>query len=133
NDRLVETIESDEILVDIGSTVNLTTYYTPDGEGRCVVEGAAYYSGKITYMKSTIVNVFIQKRNIFEEHKYLIVSTLLLLFALLSVHFYGRFSADKKTHDFGSVSGRYDSVENNLDTLARRGERLKKKISRMRH
>ncbi|NOQ38184.1 hypothetical protein GQ472_04820 [archaeon] len=133
NDRLVETIESDEILVDVGSTVNLTTYYTPEDEGRCVVEGAAYYSGKITYMKSTIVNVFIQKSNIFEEHKYLIISTLLLLFALLSVHFYGRFSAEKKTHDFGSVSGKYDSVENNLETLARRGERLKKKISRMRH
>jgi len=57
NDEIVQVIESDELEVAPGSSVNLTTYFTPSEPGQYVIEGYVLYSKKITEKKSSILNV----------------------------------------------------------------------------
>ncbi len=57
DDRIVGVLESDELDVPVGETVNLTTYFTPKEQGRYIVKGNVYYSKKITFPKESIINV----------------------------------------------------------------------------
>jgi len=56
-DKLVEVLESEEIDVAVGETINLTTYFRPTEIGRYEIKGVVYYSKKVTEEKSTILNV----------------------------------------------------------------------------
>ncbi len=57
SDKIISVLESDEITVPAGETVNLTTYFTPKEQGRYIVKGEVYYSKKTTFPKEGIINV----------------------------------------------------------------------------
>ncbi len=54
---LKDVVESEEMRVEVGETVNLTAFYKPQEVGKYEIIGIVYYSGKITEEKSTILNV----------------------------------------------------------------------------
>ncbi|MHA1289009.1 MAG: COG1470 family protein [Candidatus Thorarchaeota archaeon] len=56
-EKLIDLLESDELDIAPGETVNLTTYYTPNEVGRYVIRGKVYYSKKVTYPSEGILNV----------------------------------------------------------------------------
>ena len=57
DDRLVEIIESEELYVPVGETIEFPSYFTPKEQGRYVINGYVVYSKKITPEKGTILNV----------------------------------------------------------------------------
>jgi hypothetical protein len=57
DNKIIEIIETDEIDVDLKETVDIIHYFTPDKPGRYVINGKIYYNRKITYEKSSILNV----------------------------------------------------------------------------
>jgi len=56
-EALKEVIDSEEIRVEVGETVNLTAFYKAEEVGRYEAFCTVFYSGKITDEKSTILNV----------------------------------------------------------------------------
>ena len=55
--RIMHLLESEEIVVQPGESVNLTSYFTPQETGKYSVKGRVYYSKKLTFPKEAIVNV----------------------------------------------------------------------------
>ncbi|MCK5473820.1 MAG: hypothetical protein KAI53_00295 [Candidatus Aenigmarchaeota archaeon] len=127
-DKLIETLESDERSVAVGETVNLTTYYNPNMQGRHFVEGYVYYSGKTTYRKGTVINVFStgKKSAFFEGHTYFIYTTILLLLLFFLKRIRGAFS--NRSVSYESVTGKYEGIENTIERLTRKTKKLKRKI-----
>ncbi|NOR84841.1 hypothetical protein GQ473_01880 [archaeon] len=132
-DKLIDTLESEERTVAVGETINLSTYYSPKMQGRYFVEGYVYYSGKTTYRKGTVINVFPldKKRVFFEEHMYFIYVTVILFLLFLLKWAFRGFS--KRSIAYDSVIGKYDGVENTLERLTRKTKRLKRKIEQKNH
>ena len=56
-DNIVEVIETDEVDVASGETVDLISFYTPKSPGRYVVTGRVQYNKKLTYEKGSVINV----------------------------------------------------------------------------
>ncbi len=127
-DKLIETLESDERTVAVGETVNMTTYYNPNMQGRHFVEGYVYYSGKTTYRKGTVINVFSvdKKSAFFEEHTYFIYTTIILLLLFFLKRIRGVFS--NRFVSYESVTGKYEGIENTIERLTRKTKKLKRKI-----
>ena len=61
--RIVELLESEELLVQPGSEMNLTTFFTPKEPGRYIIKGRVYYGNKQTFENTGIVNVLGTKIN----------------------------------------------------------------------
>lgn len=57
DDNIVQVIETDEIDVESGETVDLSTFFTPKQPGRYVVLGRILYNKKLTYEKGSVINV----------------------------------------------------------------------------
>ncbi len=134
NEVLIETLESDELEVPIGKTVNLTAYYTPQNPGRYTINGVVYYSGKMTYEKGTIINVSPTEKlsgsvNSLEKRMVLLG---LLAFFLITLYLWNRAkNSGYKDYDLKSVSGKFNTVENNLEKIIRDTKRMNKKIQRL--
>jgi len=134
NGILIETLESDELEVPIGKTVNLTVYYTPLKPGRYTINGVVYYSGKMTYEKGTVLNIspaekLIGSVNSLDKR---IVVAILLTFLIITLYLqYRTKNSGYKDHDLKSVSGKFTSVENNLEKIMRDTKRMNKKIQRL--
>ncbi len=133
DDDLVDTLESDEMLVGIGDTVNLSTYYTPEVSGRYAVDGIVYYSGKSTYQKGTVINVFPseQSSSIFVEYRYLLITSFVLFLAFLLMRMFGNISG-KSTRKINSISQKYEAIDTSFDKAARKSKSLRRKIRHMR-
>ena len=56
-EELVSVLESEELMVAVGETVNLTTYFTPKKSGRYIARGVVFYEKKVTFTKDGIINV----------------------------------------------------------------------------
>lgn len=56
-DEIIELLESDELRVEPGERVELTTYIQPSVAGRYLITGRVLYNNKLTFEKGTIVNV----------------------------------------------------------------------------
>ncbi len=57
NGRVVQLLETEEVVVDVGETTNLTTFFTPKGPGRYIIRGRIYYGNKQTFENTGIINV----------------------------------------------------------------------------
>ncbi len=55
--RLVKTIDTDTYNVPAGQTASIETFFNPTEPGRYIVAGRVLYNGKLTFQKSTIINV----------------------------------------------------------------------------
>ncbi len=134
DDDLVGMIESDEMLVGVGDTVNLTTYYTPDVSGRYAVEGVVYYSGKSTYQKGTVINVYSseQSSSIFVEYRYLLFTSFVIFLVFLSMRMFGNIS-ERSTVNIDSISQKYDAIDASFDKAARKSDRLRRKIRHLKN
>ncbi|NOQ55258.1 MAG: hypothetical protein GQ477_00465 [Nanohaloarchaea archaeon] len=134
DDVLVDMIESDEMFVEVGGTINLTAYYTPKRTGIYTVEGIVHYSGKSTYTKGTVLNVFsdTQNNNFFVEYKYLITMASVLFLVFFSMKVSGDILGKSKV-DMDSTSQKYKKIDTSFDDAARKGERLKRKIRHMKY
>jgi len=132
DDDLVDTLESDEMIIRVGDTVNLTTYYTPEIYGRYAVDGIVYYSGKSTYRKGTIINVFPDEQNssIFVEYRYLMMTSFVLLLAFLLMRMFGNVSG-RATDKLDSISQKYEAIDTSFDKAARKSKSLRLKIRHM--
>ena len=58
NNQLLAVPESEEVDIAPGEKVNLISYFTPDTEGRHIVNGRIYYNKKITYEKTSEFRVY---------------------------------------------------------------------------
>jgi len=56
-ERLVEISESEELEVDVGKTVVMSSYFSPEETGKYVVRGRVVYGGKTTETKESYINV----------------------------------------------------------------------------
>jgi len=134
NEILIETLESDELEVPIGETANLTAYYTPIKPGKYTINGVVYYSGKMTYEKGTVINVSPAEKltgSVNSLDKRMVVA-ILLTFLLITLYLqYRTKNSGYKDHDLKSVSGKFTSVENNLEKIMRDTKRMSKKIQRL--
>ncbi|KHO45597.1 MAG: hypothetical protein QS98_C0009G0006 [archaeon GW2011_AR3] len=57
DNKIVQLIESEVVLVEPGETVGLTSFFTPEKTGKYSVSGHVVYNNKLTFEKSTIINV----------------------------------------------------------------------------
>lgn len=57
NNRIVENIDSDFYDVAPGDTINLTVFFTPKKLGQYYISGRVLYNNKLTFEKSSILNV----------------------------------------------------------------------------
>jgi hypothetical protein len=55
--KIIQILESENSLVEIGDRETFKFYFTPRKEGRYIVTGIALYDGKRTFEKSTVINV----------------------------------------------------------------------------
>jgi len=55
--KLVKTIDTDTYNVPAGQTASIETFFNPTEPGQYIVAGRVLYNGKLTYQKSTIINV----------------------------------------------------------------------------
>ncbi len=60
DDSIVKIIETDQLIVPPGETVSFPILFTPYEEGRYVLSGRVVYNKKLTFEKSTIINVMQQ-------------------------------------------------------------------------
>ncbi len=56
-DQVVEVIETDPLQVEPSQTQELETFFNPQQPGRYTVEGRVVYNNKLTFQKSSIINV----------------------------------------------------------------------------
>lgn len=54
---IVELLESDELRVSPGESIEFTTFFQPLEPGRYVVNGRVLYNNKLTFEKGTVINV----------------------------------------------------------------------------
>ncbi len=134
DDELIDIIESDEMFSDVGSIINLTMYYVPELVGTYRVEGIVYYSGKSTYTKGTVLNVFsdTQNNNFLVEYKYLITMASVLFLIFFSMKVFGGIFGRPKG-DMDAISQKYQNIDKSFDDATRKGERLKRKIRHMKY
>ena len=52
--RILDTLESEEVLANVGQEVNLTTFFTPKQPGKYIAKGRVYYGSKQTYENTGI-------------------------------------------------------------------------------
>jgi len=117
-DEIMAVLESEELLVPVEETTNLTTYFTPDRPGRYVIRGAVYYDKKVTFTKEGILNVTeaesllsaILSNNLFY------IGIIILLFIIL-VRVLPRKS-----------SARYQKLDDRLNKSIKDSEELQKRI-----
>jgi hypothetical protein len=57
NNKIVETIDSEFLDVAPGETASITVYFTPKKYGQYIINGRVLYNNKLTFEKSTVVNV----------------------------------------------------------------------------
>lgn len=57
NNELVEIIESDPVLIDIGKTATLTAYFSPEKPGDYLIDGDVIYDGKKAKMSQISLSV----------------------------------------------------------------------------
>ncbi|MFH1642210.1 MAG: hypothetical protein ABIC04_04885 [Nanoarchaeota archaeon] len=57
DDKIIKVIETDEIDILAGNTEDLISYFTPVEPGRYVIRGRVIYNRKLSYEKSSILNV----------------------------------------------------------------------------
>ena len=57
NDKLVEVIESDPVLIEVGNTATLTTYFTPKKPGEYRIDSDVVYEGKKAEIRQVMVSV----------------------------------------------------------------------------
>lgn len=57
NATLIEVLDSEEVRVEIGETMDLNAYYRPSEPGTYEIRGIVFYSMKITDEKTTLLNV----------------------------------------------------------------------------
>ncbi len=55
--KLVKVIETDQYNVPPGQTAEIETFFNPTEAGRYIVSGRVLYNNKLTFQKSTIINV----------------------------------------------------------------------------
>lgn len=133
---LLDTLESDEIEVQPGASANLTVYYTLKRQGRYTVSGAAYYSGKMTYEKGTVINVLPLaskpvEANLLEQKLTFALAAILIILTIMYLAQTSRKDRASKYESIKTVSGRFDNVESSLDKMAREAKRMSAKIQRL--
>jgi len=121
-DEIVAVLESEELIVAVGASVNLTTYFTPEKEGRYVAVGVVFYDKKITFPIEGIINVLPEESILmllFTDKVFYILIIILLIIILVKV-------LPRKETD--SLSGKYQKLDDILERTMRDGKELKRKI-----
>jgi len=87
DDQIVTIIDTDEIIVPSGETTNFNVFFTPRESGRYVISGRVVYNKKLTFEKSSILNVVPREG---EEKDFNILPLLMYLVIIVSILFVGR-------------------------------------------
>ena len=82
NNKIVKILESDEIEAPAGNLSEIITYFTPDQPGRYLVSGRVIYNKKLTFEKSSIINV-----NYIESPTFSAITLMIYLIILFVVIF----------------------------------------------
>jgi len=104
-EKLMKTFESDSLNVPIGQEITLSSYFTPQQEGRYRMTGYITYSGKNTPPKDTILNVLAKPTNYLP---YIIIIAIIL--AALIVYL-TRKGEDGRTRRFKKIWSDYLSLK----------------------
>ncbi|MCX6710110.1 MAG: hypothetical protein NTV63_04140 [Candidatus Woesearchaeota archaeon] len=62
--QIIKVLESEQLNIPVGETVDLNTFFKPEAMGRYVISGKVYYDRKVTYELSSILNVIEGKKGI---------------------------------------------------------------------
>ena len=84
-DKVINLLESRERLVLTGDSKTFEFYFTPQEEGRYVVSGRVFYSGKRTFEKSAVINV---KNKGLDLNSFLLPSVYLILVVGIGILIY---------------------------------------------
>lgn len=55
--RIIELLESEEVVANVGEETKLTTFFTPKSPGRYIIKGKVFYGDKQTFENTGIINV----------------------------------------------------------------------------
>jgi len=121
-EELVSVLESEELMVAVGETVNLTTYFTPKKSGRYIARGVVFYEKKVTFTKDGIINVLPEESvlmSILSDKVFYILIIILLVIIVIKV-------LPRKGTD--SLSGKYQKLDERIEKTVRDGRELQKRI-----
>lgn len=82
NSKIVKILESDEIEAPANNISEIITYFTPEESGRYLVSGRVIYNKKLTFEKSSIINV-----NYIESSEFSIMTLLIYLIIIFILLF----------------------------------------------
>jgi hypothetical protein len=82
-DSIVKLVETDEFLVPAGESVDFPVLFTPYEPGRYVLSGRVVYNKKLTFEKSTIINVVSSEEKPVVENWLALLIYLILIITIL--------------------------------------------------
>ncbi|MBS3119940.1 hypothetical protein J4475_03900 [Candidatus Woesearchaeota archaeon] len=87
DDKIVDTIETDELRVESRDSVQFSHLFRPREPGRYVVTGRVYYNNKISFEKSSVINVVPKSAEPFTKKliPYLVYLIIVLIILILLV------------------------------------------------
>jgi len=96
-ETIVKVLESEELEVPVGETMNFTMFFKPEEAGRHVISGRVFYDKKRTYEVSSIVNVLPpEKKKISARYVVYLVIIIIIIFLMWKIR---RSNAKKKQAD----------------------------------
>jgi hypothetical protein len=87
DDRIVEVIESEELVVPSGEVADFSVYFTPEKPGRYAITGRVIYNKKLTFEKGAVLNVNPPEE---EKRKLSIFPLLIYLAIIITIIFMAR-------------------------------------------
>ena len=104
-EKLVKTVESEPLDVAVGESIDLSTYFTPEKDGRYRIRGVIMYSGKQTSAKESVLNVNPRPANY--TPYYITIGVLVILI----VYYLTRKGEDGRTRRFKKIWGDYLKIQ----------------------
>ncbi len=100
DDKIVQTLESDELSIPTNEIVNFEMFFKPEGPGRYIASGRVFYEKKRTFELSTIINVnpATEKKSGITIKQLLIYTAIFAVIAFISIKIRTERKKYKKMH-----------------------------------
>lgn len=90
DDKIIQTLESEELEVPVGETVDFEMFFIPKEAGKYVVSGRVFYENKRTFEMSSIINVNPAEKKIAEKEgikikPLLVYAVMIVIIAFISI------------------------------------------------
>lgn len=87
DNKVVKVIETDEITVPQGESTEFVEYFTPKLAGRYITSGRVVYNNKLTFEKSSVLNVNDVIEEPTKQRKFNLISLLIYLVIIITIIF----------------------------------------------